>query len=377
MPDPRLNRWANTLAGYCTEVKPEDHVLIRTAPAAEPLVLPLYQACLERGAFPTVWYESPGVLETLLKYGSDAQLTALSPFEAQSASEFDVTVTILGETNTRYLSGADPARQRLHHASRGRLRQRLTARNSEGSHRRCVTLFPTSAYAQDAGMSLADYEAFVFGACFLNDSDPAQQWRDLGGDQQRYVDALVGKKTVRVLAEETDLTLSIEGRTFMNSDGKRNFPSGEFFTGPVEDSANGRIRFSFPAIFGGREVEDVRLWFEGGKVAKATAGRNEAYLQAMLNLDDGARRLGEFAFGNNFGIQRFTRNILFDEKIGGTVHLALGSSYPETGGLNQSALHWDMICDLRSRENGGTGDGGEVRIDGALFSRGGRFVSTG
>jgi aminopeptidase len=374
MHDPRLDRWAHTLVNYCTDLQPGERVLIQGSPLAEPLILPLYRACLEAGALPTVQVGLPRLQETLLRYGSDEQLETLSPFEAVASREFDVRIHIQSEENTRSLSGVDPARQRLFTGARRKLRKDAMASGSRGEKRWSVTLFPTQAYAQDAGMSLSDYESFVYGACFLDDEDPAARWRELGAGQQKLIDRLEAKETVRILARDTDLTLSIQGRTFINSDGKRNFPSGEFFTGPVEDSANGTIRYTFPAIFGGREVEEVRLRFEGGKVVEATAARNEAFLREMLDLDEGARRLGEFAFGNNFGIQRFTRNILFDEKIGGTVHLALGASYPETGGTNESALHWDMICDLRSPERGGTADGGEVWVDGVLFCKDGVFV---
>jgi len=239
-------------------------------------------------------------------------------------------------------------------------------RSAENSLRWCGTLFPTNAYAQDAEMSLSDFEEFVYQACFLNDEDPVARWLELSRQQQRLIDWLKAKRTVHIVGQDTDLTLSVADRVFINSDGKRNFPSGEFFTGPVENSANGSIRFSFPASYNGRSVEDVRLRFENGVVVQATAAHGQDYLEKMLDMDEGARRLGEFAFGTNSNVDRFTKNILFDEKIGGTIHLALGASYPETGGVNQSSLHWDMVCDLRT--------GGEVRIDGEPFCRDGKFL---
>ena len=215
-------------------------------------------------------------------------------------------------------------------------------------------------------MSLHDYEEFVFDVCFLNDPDPIARWNELSTQQQRLVDWLVGKKEVRIQGDGTDLTLSIENRTFINSNGKRNFPSGEFFTGPVEDSANGVIQFDIPASYDGRTIEGVRLVFREGKVVEASARQGQAYLEHMLEIDAGARYLGEFAFGNNARVDRSTKNVLFDEKMGGTVHLALGASYPETGGVNQSALHWDMVCDLRQK--------GEVRVDDVLFLKEGKIV---
>ena len=230
----------------------------------------------------------------------------------------------------------------------------------------CGTLWPTEGYAQLAGMALADFEEFVCAACFLNDADPAARWVALGRQQQRYVDWLAGKQRVHIKAEDVDLTLSIADRTFINSDGKRNFPSGEFFTGPVEDSVEGFIRFDVPSSRDGRIVRDVRLEFAQGRVVRASAGEGEAYFLTMLATDEGARRLGEFAFGNNFGITRGIINTLYDEKIGGTIHMALGESYPETGGLNHSAIHWDFIRDLRQ--------GGEVWVDDILFLKDGKFV---
>ena len=215
-------------------------------------------------------------------------------------------------------------------------------------------------------MSLQEFEEFVFNACFLNDPDPIAKWQELSRQQQHYVDWLVGHKQVRVLGEHTDLTLSIQDRIFINSDGKRNFPSGEFFTSPVEDSANGVIQFDIPSSHGGRAIEGVRLVFRNGEVVEASARQGEEYLQRMIKLDAGAKFLGEFAFGNNRLINRGTKNILFDEKMGGTVHLALGNSYPETGGKNKSSLHWDMICDLRTQ--------GEVWIDDTLFLKNGKLT---
>jgi aminopeptidase len=280
----------------------------------------------------------------------------------------NATLGIAASANTRTLTNVDPARQAIQQRAQRELMHIRQQREAEGQLHWCGTLYPTPAHAQDAEMSLAEFTELVFGACFLNDEDPGAAWAELGRQQQRYVDWLKGKHQVLVLGPDTDLRLSIEGRTFINSDGKRNFPSGEVFTGPVEDSANGTIRYTIPSIYGGRPVQDIRLRFESGRVVEASAAQGDAFLQQMLDLDSGARYLGEFAFGNNFGITKGIRNILFDEKIGGTIHLALGNSYPETGGRNVSALHWDMICDLRP----GAG-GGEVWVDDELFCKDGQF----
>ena len=196
--------------------------------------------------------------------------------------------------------------------------------------------------------------------------DPIGYWQGVSAQQDKIVDWLQGKKRVHVIGKETDLWMSVAGRTFINCDCRNNVPDGEVFTGPVEDSLEGHVYYSYPAIFRGREVTGVRLWFEKGKVVKATAEKNEDYLLAMLDADEGARRVGEFAIGTNDGIQQFTHQILFDEKIGGSFHMALGNGYPETGSVNKSAIHWDMICDLR--------DGGEIWVDDELLYKNGKFV---
>jgi len=227
-------------------------------------------------------------------------------------------------------------------------------------------LFPTAAHAQDAQMSLTDFENFVFRATFCDQEDPVAAWRAVSERQQRIVDHLAGKREVVVTGPDVDLRLSIAGRTFVNSDGRRNMPSGEVFTGPVEDSVEGWARFRYPAIHNGRAVEGIVLRFEGGRVVEATAERNQDYLLAMLDTDEGARRLGEWAIGTNDRIDRFIGNILYDEKIGGTIHMAVGAGYPETGSQNRSALHWDMICDMRG--------GGRITVDGEPFYDSGRFL---
>jgi aminopeptidase len=239
-------------------------------------------------------------------------------------------------------------------------------RSATGEFRWVGTLYPTNAYAQDAEMSLRDYEEFVYGACFCDQDDPVARWQEVHDMQQKLVDWLVGKREVRVTGPNADLTLSIEDRVFMNSDGHKNMPSGEIFTGPVEDSVEGWVRFTYPAVTAGREVEGIELKFEKGKVVEASAKKGEEFLLKMLDTDPGARYVGEFAIGTNDGIKRFTKNILFDEKIGGSFHMAVGFGFPETGSKNESAIHWDMICDMR--------DGGEIHVDGDMFYRSGEFM---
>jgi aminopeptidase len=229
-----------------------------------------------------------------------------------------------------------------------------------------LTIFPSDAYAQDAEMSTDDYREFIMEACRQNEPDPVAAWVAMREFQAGIVDWLTPRKELRLVAPGTDFRCSIAGRTWINSDGKRNFPSGEVFTGPVEDSAEGEVRFSFPVVTQGRQISDIRLKFEAGKVVDASAARNEAFLIESLDSDEGARRLGEIAVGTNFGITQFTGQILLDEKIGGTAHMALGAGYPETGSTNRSAIHWDLICDLRQ--------GGRIEVDGEALLVDGQFV---
>jgi aminopeptidase len=264
------------------------------------------------------------------------------------------------------LSAIDPSRQQIAQVAQSELMGVYMERSAAGELRWVGTLYPTNAHAQEADMSLEAFENFVFRACHADKEDPVAEWLAVRAVQQQLVDWLLGKEIVTVKGPNVDLQLSIAGRTFINSDGKRNMPSGEIFTGPVEESANGWVRFSYPAIVAGREVSGVELRFEDGNVVEAKAQKNEEFLLKTLDTDAGARYLGEFAVGTNYAIDRFTKSILYDEKIGGTIHMALGRGYPETGSKNVSAIHWDMICDMR--------DGGQIWVDDELFYDSGEFV---
>lgn len=369
MSDPRLRRWAEVLVRYSVGVTVGDKFMINSGPAAAPLIKEVYREALRVGAHPHVNLALPGLQEIFFKEASEDQLRYVSPIETLVLENFDATLSIGATENTRALSNADPAKQAIAAQARRHLQGTFMQRQSTGALKWSVTLYPTNAYAQDAEMSLDEFTEFVYGACFLNDEDPVARWKALGAEQQRLVDWLKGKEQVRIVAKETDITLSIKDRIFINADGQKNFPDGEFFTGPVEDGVNGHIYFGIPATFQGRVVQSIRLRFEEGRVVEATAEQGQELLEKMLSMDEGARRLGEFAFGNNSGITKGIKNILFDEKLGGTIHMALGAGYPDTGAKNQSALHWDMICDLRP-----TAGGGEVWVDGQLFSKDGKFV---
>ena len=364
--DARFDKMAQVIVNYSIEVQPGQRVYVwSTGFEAQPLLLSLYREILKAGGNAYLRADVPGASEIFYQYAKGEQLDFVSPVDRASVEEFDAYIRIGADTNTRRLSNADPAaivRQQM--AQRPILNKRMEL-SAQGKYHWCVTQFPTQAYAMDAEMSLAEYTEFVFAACLLNDADPVASWRAMGRRQQAYVDFLKGKRELKVQGANVDLTMSIDGRVFLNSQGRRNFPDGEIFTGPVEDSVNGWIRYSYPGIYNGREVSGIQLWFEHGRVVKATADKNEDFLNKVLDTDQGARTLGEFAIGTNYGITRFSRNILFDEKIGGTVHLAVGSGYPDTGATNQSAVHWDMIAGMQD---------GTISADGEVFFKGGQFT---
>ena len=366
MRDPRVEKLADVLVSYSVAVRPGEKVMIQGGSQAGPLLEAIYASVLKAGGHPFMVVNLPGTDELLYRHASDEQLQHVPEPIKLAIETYDVSIGVMGSENTKALSGVDPARMVLKRQGQSELMKTFMRRSASGELRWTGTLFPTNAHAQDAEMSLGEFEDFVYGACMPDPDDPVGYWRRFSAWQQKIVDWFVGKERVRVVGPETDLRLSIAGRTFMNSDGKRNMPSGEVFTGPVEDSAEGHVLFSYPAIYQGREVEGIRLWFEEGRVVKATAEKNEELLLKTIDTDEGSRYIGEFAIGTNEGITRFTRSILFDEKINGSFHLALGSGYPETGSRNESAIHWDMICDLR--------EGGKIWVDDELLYEDGRFV---
>jgi len=347
MADARVDKLAQVLVEYSLVIGPGDRVLIGGETGGEPLLKAVYARVLQAGGHPLMQVSLPGTDELLFRYASDEQLRHIPEPVKLAMETYDARVTVLGDSNTRALSNVDPARMVLFRQARRGLTDTFMRRSATGELRWVVAPFPTNAYAQDAEMGLAEYEDFVYGACLPDIDDPVGYWRRFSAWQQKVVDWLEGKDRVRILGPDTDLRLSVAGRRFENCDGRRNMPDGEVYTGPVEDSVEGQVYFSYPAIYSGREVDGVRLWFEQGRVVKAAAEKNEDFLLQTLDTDEGSRRVGEFAIGTNGGINRFTREILFDEKINGSFHMALGAGYPETGSRNQSAIHWDRGCDLR------------------------------
>jgi aminopeptidase len=366
MTDTRIEKLANVLVNYSVAVQPGHKVMIQGETIASPLLRAVYAKVLQAGGHPLLMPSLFGTQELLFRYASDEQLLHIpEPFKL-IIETYDVLISLTGTENTKALSNVDPAKTVLRSQAQAEIMKTYMARSAAGELRWVVALFPTNAHAQDAEVSLSEYEDFVYGACLPDLDDPVGYWKRFSAWQQKIVDWLEGKERVHVVGPETDLRLNVAGRTFINCDGKYNMPDGEVFTGPVEDSVEGHVRFSYPAIYAGREVSGVRLWFEDGQVVKATAEKNEDFLLQTLDTDEGARRVGEFAIGTNKGIIRFTRQILFDEKINGSFHMALGFSIPESGGQNESAIHWDMICDMR--------DGGEIWVDDELLYKDGDFV---
>ena len=366
MADPRVETVAKILVDYSVKVQPKQLVRISGGPQAAPLILALYQKVLERGAHPFLQVEPEEAEELFYTYAGDAQLDYVPPFMRDIIEQIDAGIGIWTDVNTKQLTNADPAKQSRRAVAMRPLRDRFLERAAKKELRWSGTIHPIQAFAQDAEMSLREFEDFVYKACLVHEPDPIKAWKKISKEQQRVTNWLNKARQIHVVGPDTDLRLKVGGRTWVNCDGHENFPDGEIFTGPIEDSVNGHIRYTYPACLHGREVEDVRLQFKDGKVTKATAAKNEEFLLQMLKADKGARYVGEFAFGTNSGIQRFTKNTLFDEKIGGTIHLALGTGYPESGSKNKSAIHWDMVCDLRK--------GGEVRIDRTLFLKDGKIL---
>jgi aminopeptidase len=366
MNDPRFDRLAELVLEHSLELHSGQVLRIEGSAVAAPLVLALHREAIRRGAHAYVDIGLEGLQEILIAEGTDEQLEFVSPIERREMEQIDAAITIWSETNTRSFSRLDAERhQRVIAASR-QVAMIRRDRMARGELRWCGTLSPTNAHAQDAEMSLAEYEDFVFRACHVLDADPVGHWRSVAVELGSRADALGSVRELRILGEDTDLTVAVAGRTWRPAYGMQNMPDGEVYTSPVETGVDGTIRFGFPAVFGGREIDDIKLRFEGGRVVAAEAAGGQGYLDALLEMDEGARGVGEIAFGLNYEIDRFTSNILFDEKIGGTMHLALGMGFENLGGLNRSSLHLDLICDLR-RE-------GEVQADGELVWRAGRFL---
>jgi aminopeptidase len=372
MPDPRVEQLAQVLVNYSVEVKPRDRVAIVASPLAAPLIRELVRYTLRAGGYPyplmgfDTYLGYFGFDDVFLAEANEDQLNHVSEIEAKLRCEFEGLIILHSNENTRSLSAVDNEKRAIRNRANTEIREVFLQRGSSRELKWCVSLFPTPALAQDADMSLEDYERFVYGCMYADEPDAPARWREQQNEQERVVKWLRGRKRIEVRGPNADLSLSVEGRKFVNCCGQVNMPDGEIFTGPVEDSAEGWVRFTYPAIAYGVEVDGIELTLERGRVVKATAAKNESFMLSTLDTDAGSRYLGEWAIGTNRRINRFTKDILFDEKIAGSIHMAVGSGYPDTGSKNQSTIHWDMICDMRQ--------GGQIFADGDLFYDSGKFT---
>jgi aminopeptidase len=367
MRDPRLDKLAAVLVNYSIAVKRGDLVRIGGEVPGMPLIEALYEQVLLAGGHPFVQLTTDNMDDAFFRLATDAQLSFVSPLQQHMVETIDAYIGVWADENTKSRSNVPAEKQALASQARKPFLKRLLERAAKKELRWTGTQYPTPGSAQDAEMSLYDYAGFVFRAGLLHLPDPVAAWRALSEKQQRLADYLDKKKEIRVLGKDTDLRVGIEGRHWINCDGHENFPDGEVFTGPIETATEGTIRYTFPAVYQGRECQDIVLVFKAGKVVDARAGKGEDFLLKMIDQDAGARTLGEFAIGTNFGITHYTKNTLFDEKIGGTCHAALGAAYPESGGKNESGLHWDMVCDLRQ-------PGCQLLADGDVILQEGRFT---
>jgi aminopeptidase len=348
MTDPRLEKFAHILVDHSARIQPGDRVLLEGTTAAIPLIEELYKLILQRGGHPYPALELPQEQQIFFEYASEEQLLHIPTFRKYAYEKYESRIRIHSSTDTRALSHVDPAKQAIRNKVVGAILETQMLRGAAGQFKWVTTLFPTQAYADEAGLTLPEFEDFVYQAVHTDKNDPVAYWKKVEKEQQKIIDHLKGHNRVELRGPNVDLTLSIKDRIFMNAAGEHNLPDGEIFTGPVEDSVNGWVRYTYPAITGGRVVEGIELEFTDGMVTRAASKSNQDFLHQMLDTDPGARYVGEFAIGTNFEINRFTGNILFDEKIGGSFHMALGAGYPDTGSLNKSLIHWDMICDMRN-----------------------------
>ena len=364
--DQRIEKLADVLTEHSLPVERGQTAVVEGSTVAEPLLLAIYERLLRRGALVTLRPILPHAQTAFYANASQHQLDHLPEVDRLIYDRFDTRFAVFSDVNTKQLSRVDPARIAAVARAREPLLETMMRRTAEGSFRWNLTQYPTEAFAADAGMSLRDYEDFYYRACLVDQDDPVAAWRDLKDRQARVIAWLAGRSEVHLEGEGTDLWLDVGGREFVAGDGHHNLPDGEVFTGPAEDRTRGVVSFSYPAIWNGKSVEGIQLVFEEGRVASATARTNQDFLREMLRADHGASVLGELGIGTNYGISEFTGSILLDEKIGGTIHLALGRAYPETGGRNESAIHWDMVCDLRR--------GGRITVDGETLMEDGRLL---
>jgi len=353
------------LVNYCVDLQPGEKLFVQSTTLAEPLIREIYREALKAGGTCDVSMSFREQNRIFYAHADGDQLKHVSPLYQKAIEEYDAYIHIRAPFNLREDSdnNKDKSSQRQQHTKH--LNDTYFRRTASKSLKRSLCQFPTIAAAQNAGMSLEAYEQFVYNACKLYDEDPKASWLAVRKNQQAIVDLLNSKETIRYKHKDTDITFSTKGRTWINSDGQTNMPSGEVYTSPEESSVNGTITFDYPAIYMGREVEKVSLTVEDGFIIAWDAEKGKDFLDEIFEIA-GTRRFGEAAIGTNYNIQRITKNILFDEKIGGSIHMAIGQSYSQAGGQNSSVIHWDMIKDMQN--------GGEIFADEEIIYSNGKFL---
>lgn len=359
-----LTKYAQLLTTYCLALKEGDKLYVSTTTLAEPLIKEVYRQCCKLGVLMECNMSFADMGKVYYEEAQESLLLQVSPFQTLAMKEFDAYMVIRAPFNLREDQHNDKDKQKIRSKATSEINQVYFDRTADGSLKRTLCQFPTQASAQEAGMSLEAYTRFVFNACKLYHEDPIQAWKDLGKSQQHIVDYLNQCDNIAYRNDKTNITFSVKGRTWINSDGKANMPSGEVFTGPIEDSVNGVVHFDYPSIYNGNEVRDITLEIENGVVKKWKAAIGQSFLDHIMEIE-GARMFGEVAVGTNYDINMPTKNILFDEKIGGTIHMAIGQSYKQTGGTNQSSVHWDMIAGMMQ---------GEIIADGKVIYKEGKFI---
>nr|MBS0036699.1 aminopeptidase [Saprospiraceae bacterium] len=358
-------KYADLLLNYCLQLKEGESLFVSTTYEGQPLLKEVYKQAVEKGALVEVHIDFPGRQEIFMKYAAEKALDFPPVFTAKAMSDFDNYLVIKAPYNLRETSGLDPERLQRRQKAMREINENYFKRTASGEMKRSLCEYPTQASAQNAGMSLDDFSKFVFEACRLNEDDPTESWLEVRREQQKIVDFLNSKETIQYKGPNIDVTFNTKGRIWINSDGTANMPSGEVFTAPVEDKVDGYVKFSYPAIYMGEEVENVELWIEKGEIVKWDATRGKSFLDRIFEIP-GTRRFGEVAVGTNYRIQKMTKNILFDEKIGGTIHMAIGQSYLQNGGKNQSTVHWDMITDMTKDSF--------IKADGEVIYKNGKFI---
>lgn len=366
--DPFDQKLAALVVRYGVHVSPGDRVVIHGPDFARDTITAIYIETLAAGGHPRVDLDCSGTEELYYTHASDEQLAFIDPADKFILETYEKFIYLSGDYNTRKLQLVNPERIKAHEQAPGRreLSEIFETRFVKGEMKWILAPYPCQALAQEAGMDFYSYKDFVTKALRLDADDPTEAWRSVEADQERIVQQLKEVETIDVTGKDTSLTMSTKGRTWVNCAGHENLPDGEVFTGPIEDSVNGSIRFTYPGIFSGKEIEDIYLEFDQGKVVNFDAAKGRDLLENILGIE-GADGVGEFAIGTNYNITKFTKNMLFDEKMGGTLHMALGMGYKDSGSQAMSAIHWDILKDMKE-------PGSEVRADGKPIYAAGEWL---